>query len=318
MIHITDDFITSKMDYPKLIHALKLAFRRNDIQCPPKLSYDYQSDTSQMKNKMMLMPAWDNQCYFGIKIISATPENHTTEHAYLNGTYQLFDAQNGIPIAMMDAKLLTHIRTAATSVLATTYLAREDASSVLIIGNGNIAPHYIEAYASLENVNQIYVWGRRHEKTVELVNGCKDFDCKVTALKDFDDSIQEADIVSCISSAESPIVLGKHMGSGQHFDLAGSYTTTMIEMSVAAVGQCSVYVDNMEVTPFHAGEIQQAIQRGEMTIDDIKGSLHDLCVDDEIKRKETDNYTLFKSTGMGLEDLVLATLLYEEYIQASI
>jgi len=262
---------------------------------------------------MMLMPAWDDQKYFGIKLITATPNNTHTNHAYLNGSYLLFDAKTGIPICMMDAKLITHIRTAATSVLASQFLSRKDASSVLIIGNGNIAKHYIEAYASLENLSKIYLWGRRYKKTLDVIQVCQNVNVDLVAIEDFEDVIKSADIISCITSSEEAIILPEHLLNGQHFDLAGSYTTNMIEMSSEAIIKCGIYVDNMDVTPLHSGEIYQALEREDFTTDKILGTLYDICKDDTSKRQHKDQITVFKSTGMGLEDLVISRLIYEKY-----
>jgi len=315
MLAISDDFIKENINCQSLIKSLKAAFKKQEIRCPAKINFDYSSSQTVDNNKMMLMPAWDNQDYFGIKLITATPDNYKTAHAYLNGTYLLFDAKTGMPIASMDAKLMTHIRTAATSVLASMILAKQNARSVMIIGNGNIAAHYIDAYASIDTVDTIYIWGRRYDKSVHISDAYTEDSCHVIALKEFEETIHLVDIVSCITSAKSPIILPQHLSKNQHYDLAGSYTTDMIEMYVDAVAQCSIYVDNMEVTPTHAGELYHAIQEAKISLADIQGSLSDICNDESIDRV-SDGITLFKSTGMGLEDLVLASMIYEKYIQS--
>ena len=313
MIHIGNAFIEGALQYPALVEALRKAFRDNHISCPPKSVHQYQSDISTIDNTVLIMPAWDNHAYFGVKIISATPNNAGSSTPYLNGRYLLFDARTGIPVASLDAKLITHMRTAATSVLAASCLAKKEASSVLIIGNGRIAPHYIRAYASQSNVNQIYLWGRNHLKSLQVVEDLDEMEVSVEAVASFDSIISKVDIISCITSATSPIIQLSHVKKGQHLDLAGSFTTDMIEVATDVVAACEVYVDNRDVTPHHAGEIVQAIKDGKLDLSNIKGTLHDICQTPVSNRFNHDTISLFKSTGMAIEDLVIAKLIFEKF-----
>lgn len=313
MVSIGSEFVAEHLHYAALIGALREAFRAKQIVCPPKAIHNYRSGISDVDNTMLIMPAWDNQDYYGIKLISATPSNRNKDIPYLNGMYILFDAHTGIPAARMDAKLITHMRTAATSVLAASCLANKEASSVLIIGNGRIAPHYIRAYASQSNVNQIYLWGRNHLKSLQVVEDLDEMEISVEAVASFDSIISIVDIISCITSATTPIIQLSHVEKGQHLDLAGSFTTDMIEVATDVVAACEVYVDNRDVTPHHAGEIVQAIKEGKLDLSDIKGTLHDICQTPISNRFNQDTISLFKSTGMAIEDLVIAKMIFEKY-----
>lgn len=312
MIQIEDSFINDNIDYPSLINALREAFCDQVIECPPKEVYDYKSKKSVIDNTMLIMPAWDNDQYFGVKLIAATPSNVDCDVPYLNGLYLLFDAVTGVPYASMDAKLITHMRTAATSALGASHLAVKGASSVLVIGNGQISPHFIRAYDALPGIKEIYVWGRDYEKSERVVSSLQVVDAKVKALRDFKDKIQDVDIISCITSARSPIVYPHHLRTGQHLDLAGSFTPDMIEVSTDVVALADVYVDNHDVTPHHAGELVQAIEAGSLDASSIVGDLNMLCSDRTSKRRADAKLTLFKSTGMAIEDFVIAKLIMEK------
>jgi ornithine cyclodeaminase/alanine dehydrogenase-like protein (mu-crystallin family) len=313
---ISEEFIKENINYLELIEALKLAFREDVIQSPPKLAYNYKSSIDTEDNTLLFMPAWDNQKYFGVKLITATPNNSKVNIPYLNGLYMVFDAENGMPLINMDAKLITNMRTAATSVLAATFLAKKDASSVLIIGNGSLSPFYIEAYASLAKIDNVYLWGRNFEKSKQVVSSLNlDDTIKVQAVNDFSTLVNDVDIVSCITSSYEPIIRKEHLSNGQHFDLAGSYTEEMQEVSTEVVVDCSVYTDNLNITLEHAGELVKAIKENKIHVTDIKGDLHFLCKDDTLKRKSIDENTLFKCTGMAIEDLVIAQLIYDKHEQ---
>ncbi|WP_268224306.1 ornithine cyclodeaminase family protein [Sinomicrobium oceani] len=309
---ISNEFIKENINYPELIEALEMAFRLNTIQCPPKQTYDYKSTNSNEDNTLLFMPSWDNESHFGVKLITATP-NNKPDIPYLNGLYLLFNAENGLPLVVMDAKLITNMRTAATSVLASHFLAKNQASKVLIIGNGSLSPFYIKAYASKQNINTIYIWGRNHEKSKQVVKKLGDCSVKVEAIENFEPFIKEVDIVSCITSSHDPILYKGHISSGQHFDLAGSYAENMHEVSEDVVAACSIYTDNFDVTLKHAGELVKALKENKINISDIKGDLRFLCKDNISKRNSDEENTLFKCTGMAIEDLVIAKLVYDKY-----
>jgi len=219
-----------------------------------------------------------------------------------------------MPLVCMDAKLITNIRTAATSVLASNYLAKESTSSILILGNGSLSPFYIEAYASKSSVKIIYLWGRDFEKSKMVVSSFgADNLVKIEAIEDFEDIIKDVDIISCITSSHEPLVYKQHLSVGQHLDLAGSFTPDMHEVDTEVVVNSSIYTDNFNVTIDHSGELVKAIKEKEIYISDIKGDLMFLCKDDRLKRKYPEENTLFKCTGMAIEDLVIASLAYKEY-----
>ena len=307
---ITEEFIKENINYIELIEALKLAFREDAIQCPPKLAYDYKSAISDDDNTLLFMPAWDNQNYFGVKLITATPNNNKLNIPYLNGLYILFNAENGMPLITMDAKLITNMRTAATSVLASNFLAKKDASKVLIMGNGSLSPFYIKAYASKPTVKNVYLWGRNFEKSKQVITSLDKSDfVKVEAIEDFSNLIKDVDIISCITSSYVPLIHKEHLSSGQHLDLAGSYTEEMQEVSTEVVAECSIYTDNFNITLEHAGELVKAIKENKIEMSDIIGDLKFLCKNDTSKRKSLEENTLFKCTGMAIEDLVIANLI---------
>jgi ornithine cyclodeaminase len=314
MDFISDKFISENANFRELINELKLAFRDDIIKCPPKLAYNYKSKISKEDNILLFMPAWDNKKYIGVKLITATPNNSNNNTSYLNGIYILFNAESGFPLVTMDAKLITNMRTAATSVLASNYLAKEKASKVLILGNGNLSDFYIQAYASSSCVEAIYLWGRSFEKSKGVVASLNlDDSITIKAIESYTDIIKEMDIVSCITSSYNPLIQKEHMSEGQHFDLAGSYTEEMQEVSTDVVAECSVFTDNLNVTLEHSGELVNAIKERKLLVSDIKGDLEFLCKDDKRKRKSVNENTLFKSTGMAIEDLVIAIFIYYKY-----
>lgn len=307
MITISDEFIKKNIHFAALIEALKMGFRAKAIQSPPKSVYEYKGEANTAENTILLMPAWDNSKYIGTKLITATPYNSSIGLPYLQGIYILFDAKTGTPLAHMDAKLITSFRTAATSALAADYLAKQEAKTLLVMGNGNLAPYFIEAHASVRNYEKIYLWGRRKELSENVKKQLLHLNIEVIS----DYKGVTADVISCVTSSDEAFFDINDMLAGQHYDLSGSFTPSMHEVSSELLTKASTYCDNLDTTPFHAGEIIKAMAENNLKIEDLKGDLVMICADDNSKRKNEDEITLFKSTGMALEDLVIAGLLYE-------
>jgi len=311
---IPNEFIEREIDYPELIKAMDLSFQENKIISPPKQINEYRSNSSSLENRLLFMPAWDNEKYIGCKLITTTPDNHSRDLPYINGIYHLFDARSGKPLIAMDAKVITNLRTAATSALAASKLIRDNARSLLILGNGALAQFYIEAHQAVHHYKNIYLWGRNFIKSQMVVEGLqKSHDWDITPLPNYRDLVKEVDVISCITSAQEPLLFQKDLGVGQHLDLAGSFSHDMREVSTDVVENCSVFTDNLDTTPYHAGELVHAVSAGSFKLEDIRGDLVYLCRSSRSVRSSDTENTLFKSTGMATEDLVIATLIYDKF-----
>ncbi len=310
---ISNETIREVINYKELIIALETAFKEQQIVSPPKTMNTYAGVSGSQENTFLYMPAWENGKYVGCKLITTTPANSNTIDPYVNGVYILFDATRGKPLISMDAKLITNIRTAATSALAASKLIRPDAKSLLVLGNGAISPFFIEAHQVVHQYETIYLWGRNFDKSKQVVSQLtSDFSTKIIAIDTYKDKLKIVDVISCITSATSPLIHQSELGQGQHLDLAGSFTHDMHEVGSDVISSSSVYTDNLDTTPYHAGEIVTAVHESVFALEDIKGDLAQLCQKEGSSRRSAMETTLFKSTGMALEDLVIAGMLLEK------
>ena len=107
-----------------------------------------------------VMPAWQVGRYIGIKLVTVFPDNGTRSLPSIMGAYLLLSGKTGAPLAMIDGPALTVKRTAAASALAASYLARSDASRLLMVGTGALAPHLILAHATVRPIREVLIWGR--------------------------------------------------------------------------------------------------------------------------------------------------------------
>jgi ornithine cyclodeaminase/alanine dehydrogenase-like protein (mu-crystallin family) len=115
------------------------------------------------KGTVLIMPAWSDAGFLGIKTINIFPGNSARGLPGLHATYVLYDARTGVPLAMMDGNEITARRTAAASALGASFLARKDARRLLVLGTGRIARMLPAAHASVRSIDEVTVWNHRPE-----------------------------------------------------------------------------------------------------------------------------------------------------------
>ena len=194
---------------------------------------------------VLLMPAWTGGegSFLGCKIVTVFPDNAKLQRPSIYGSYMLMSGETGEPLAVMDGTTLTAWRTACASALAASYLAREDAAHLVMIGAGALAPHLVRAHASVRPIRRVTLWNRTRKRAVQTAFGLSVGGLEVEVSDDLEAAVREADIVSCATLSATPLVRGKWLKKGAHVDLVGAYTPKMRESDDDAIRKSRVYVD---------------------------------------------------------------------------
>jgi ornithine cyclodeaminase/alanine dehydrogenase-like protein (mu-crystallin family) len=306
---VTPEEIDRALDFPALIDALSEAFRA-DIKIPPRAHIAIPRPDAEAT--LLLMPAWTEgtaEPYVGIKSIAIFPANLARGIPSLTGSYMLLSGKTGVPLAIMDGGLLTRWRTAAASALAARFLAREDASRHLIVGAGALAPFFARAFASVRPIREISIWnrtGKRAEDTSALLRA---EGLPARAVPDLEAAVRKADIVTCLTGAEAPILHGAWLKPGAHVDLVGGFKPAMRESDDETLVRARIYLDTRHAMA-EAGDLLGPLQRGVIAESDIQGDLFELCRGEVAGRGGADEITLFKSAGTAVEDLAAAILVW--------
>ncbi len=254
----------------------------------------------------LLMPAWRVGGHLGVKTVNIFPGNGARGLPGVHAVYTLFSATTGAPLAVMDGSELTARRTAAASALAADFLARPDASRLLLVGAGRVASDVPAAmHAVRPGLHEVQVWSRRPEAAEALATKLRaqGFDAHATA--DLPAAVAQAHIVSCATLATQALVQGTWLQPGTHLDLIGSFTPAMRETDATCFARSRVYVDTEEAL-LKAGDVLQAVAEGAFRPQDLQGTLQTLCRGTAAGRQGADEITLFKSVGTALEDLAAA------------
>ncbi|WP_174544984.1 ornithine cyclodeaminase family protein [Sphingomonas asaccharolytica] len=257
---------------------------------------------------LLLMPAWSGSL-LGTKIATIHPGNSARGLPSVHSTYLLADAATGAPLALLDGNEITTRRTIAVSALAASFLAREHASDLLIVGAGRIAALAAEAFAAVRPIRTVSVWNRDAAKAERLVAELRATGFAAEAATSLEDAARRAGIVTCATPSTAPIIHGDWLQPGTHLDLIGSFTPAMREADDACFARGQIYVDTRDALA-EAGDLTGPIAAGVITVDDIRGSLADLCTGRVAGRASGDDITVFKSVGTALADLAAAAMAY--------
>jgi ornithine cyclodeaminase len=306
---VTADDIARALTFEALIETLAEAFRA-DISVPPKIAHMV-PQPSGSEAKVLVMPAWTNSGarFIGHKLVNVFPDNTQLGKPSVNASYVLMSGDTGETLAVLDGTALTLWRTAAASALAARYLAREDASHLLMVGAGALAPHLVRAHCAVRPIEQVTLWNRSRSRAVATAFALSTAGIEPVIADDLEAAVREADIVSCATLSEKPLIRGEWLKRGAHVDLVGAFTPQMREADDAAIRRARVYVDS-RANVKGSGDLAIPLKRKVIGLRDIQSDLQELCRGKKQGRRRRDEITLFKSTGVALEDLAAALLVW--------
>ena len=301
--------VASSLQYAILIEALRKAFS-SKITAPERVQHTIKNNKGSDAT-LLLMPAWKIGEHIGIKIVSVFPENTTNNMNAVHANYFLMNDNDGKPVAVMDGTELTLRRTACASALAADYLVNKNVDTLLMIGTGNLAPHMIKAHCVVRNYSRILIWGRNEEKAERLALSLNIKDKEILAKNDLKEALNVADVISCATLTQKPLIMGDWIKPGQHLDLVGAFTPDMAEADSKAIAKSKVVVDTYEGALSESGELINALKEGHIKKEHILSDLRELVLEEKNIRKDSNDITLFKSVGTALEDLAAAELVIE-------
>lgn len=261
---------------------------------------------------LAVMPIW-GATHGAVKLATLFPGNAACGLPTIQALVVLFDGRTGAPVALADGTEITRRRTAAASALAAGYLARADASRLLVIGTGALAPHLIRAHAAVRPIAEVLVWGRDPTKAAAVAASAAaaHSDLAVRAAPDLAVAAAQADLISCATAAREPVLRGAWLKAGTHVDLVGSFSPDTREADDDVMRGARIFVDTRDGALTEAGDLLIPLASGVIGPDDVVAELSDLCAGRVLGRASASEITVFKSVGAALEDLVAAELLME-------
>ena len=236
------------------------------------------------------------------KLVSVFPENDLHGIPSHQGLIGLFDESDGTPIAVMDGNYITAIRTGGSAAVATRVLARKDARVLAILGAGAQGWSHLQTFPRVRAFEEIRIASRNPERAKQLA-GTHPAGLGVAT---FEDAVRGADVVACCTDARTPIVQREWLSPGTHMSAVGG--TFGPELDRETVAACRVFVEwrgaATNPPPAGAHELQGLDPQ---TITEVG----EVIAGKKSGRQSDDELTLYKSTGLAIEDAATARLVYD-------
>ena len=239
-----------------------------------------------------VMPAYGGA--LGAKLVTFYPKNKDTHthHAMI----LLFRPETGEPLVTMDGRLITEMRTAAVSAVATDALARENVPVLAILGSGVQARSHLEALRIVRKFQEVRVWSPRNsEKFAQEFN--------VSAAASAEEAVRGADVIVVATAATTPVLRGEWLAPGAHINAVGATRPNWRELDDEVLRQARIYVESREAAMKESGDV---IAAGK-----IFAEIGEVLAGSKAGRQSGEEITLFKSVGVAVEDITAASLVYE-------
>lgn len=298
---VSADEIDAALDFPTLVEALASAFA-GGVTVPVRHHHDIARPGAGAT--LLIMPAWSDE-YLAVKSVTIYPDNEARGLTSLFGVTLLADGATGVPLAVMDGARLTSWRTAATAALASRFLSRPEASHLVMVGAGALAPFLIRAHAAVRPIRRVTLWNRTRGRAEALAEALADESFSVAVADDLEIAVRAADIVCCATLARAAFLHGAWLKSGAHLDLVGAFNMAMREADDEALRRASVFVDTPAAAT-EGGDVAAAVRDGIIDVEDIRADLAGLCRGTHPGRSDAGEITLFKAVGTAVGDFTAA------------
>jgi len=264
------------------------ALARDEVYNPLRFVLRPPDDPSLMG----LMPAHrgGDSPLWSLKTLTIFPGNSARGLDSHQGFVALFDGDTGAPTALLNAGAITAVRTAAVSGVATKLLAREDVSTLSILGTGTQAVSHLEAMQAVRSFDRVLVWSASGRS----LDGAE-------SVATAEEAIRAADVLVTATSLSEPCVQREWLKPGVHVNAVGSSIPTARELDAETMRDCALFVDRRESTVNEAGDFLLA----GLDVSQIRAELGELLLGAP-GRSSDDEITVFKSLGIAVEDLASA------------
>ena len=312
MFDISEDEIREQLDPAKVISALEDAFRHQF----PKTIIPARTHITTANGVFLVMSCHDPLSgRVGVKLVTVLNESATVDR--IQATYMLLDPVTAKPTLIIPANYLTDLRTAATSALATKFLAREDAQVLGIFGTGRQARAHAKVLPLVRNFSRILVCGTKRDKSFSFADEMSAHVNVTVEPADAATCTAQSDVLCTCTTGLTSVVEGDLIRPGTHLNLIGAFRPQCREVDSRTIQRARIVVDTYDATLAEAGDLLIPMNEGLITRKAILSDLHELISRKKTIRRSDADITVFKSVGCALEDLVTASLLQTSQIAGS-
>ncbi len=295
MPYVSDEDVRSHLDPLELIEEMEqalVAFSARRVQQPPRQLIDIDAHRGFFLSMAAAMPE-----ALGVKVVSFYPQNTASGTATHHALILLFRVETGEPLAIVDGTVITELRTAAVSAVATRLLAPPDASVLGVVGSGVQARAHVEMIRMVRPISEVRIWSPTSPNAELLAR-----EVGGTAVADAETAVRGAHVVATCTPAMEPVVAGEWLDSGTHVNAVGWNGPDSRELDDAAMASV-VVVDSRAAAAAECGDVRGS---GAVIAAELGEALEGGDVD--TLRAKT---TVFESVGLAVEDVAAAQLVWK-------
>ncbi|HJP28605.1 MAG TPA: ornithine cyclodeaminase family protein [Dehalococcoidia bacterium] len=305
-LYLTEADVTEMLDMKLALEALDEAFRARS--------------GGEVRNEPRHRLATGNG---SMNFMAATwPERGWAGHkSYVSGDFRvmLYGTHGEGLLAVIGAGRMGQVRTGAASGIATKYMARENSSSVGIIGSGYQAETQLEAVCAVRDIKAVKVFSRTAEKRENFASVMSErLGVNVEAVDSKEAAAEGMDVLVAVTSSVEPVITGDMIEPGMHINAAGNNSWMKRELDTAAIVKADlVACDDIDQTRIECGELMRAVEVGQFSWESVV-RLDRIVAGLRTARYSDDDVTLFESQGVAFEDLAVCGRLYEMAVERGI
>jgi len=293
----------------KVINVVEKAFFDFSVgmaQMPPKMYLIFK----EFDGDLRIMPSWSKKLLMaGTKIVNVHPQNPKRGLLSVMAVIVLNDPKTGMPLALMDGTWITALRTGAASAVATKYLARKNAKTLGVVGAGFQAITQVAAISKVRKLKEIVAYDIKEEAVERLAKILAKE--KIEIKKGTLEEVCQKDILVTATPSRKPVVKKEWIKPGTHINAIGADAPGKEELDPEILKEAKIVVDCLEQA-IHSGEVNVPLEKGIIKKEDIFGELGEVVSGKKPGRKREYEITIFDSTGLAIQDLYTATLVYRE------
>ena len=304
MTTLTEDDFRQRLDPARVIAAIESAFHDRY----PSTLIPTRTHMNLTGGIFLIMPCYDRAGHtLGMKLV-VVQEKPVRPEDRIQATYMLLDYQTGRPKLIIPANYLTDLRTAATSAVATKFLAREDAKTLGVFGTGRQARAHIQVLPLVRRFKRVLVCGKNSHQSREFPHAMSAEVGLPVELANARTCAAESDVICTCTTSQAPLFDGNLLRPGTHLNLVGAFQPHAREVDSTTIERARVVVDTYDGALAEAGDLLIPMREGRIARSHIAADLHELVSGQNAVRTSADEITVFKSVGCALEDLVTAEL----------
>jgi len=305
------------LDMKGTIKVVEEAFRQHGlkkVQMPSKLYLYFKNHNGDLRT----MPAYlEEQDITGVKIVNVHPDNPKKGLPTVMALVILNSTETGAPLAIMDGTYLTDMRTGAAGGIAVKHLARKNAKTVGFVGTGNQARTQLLAINEIIDIHKIKTTSTSEKQTptfkdeMELIT-----ECEISAKKTIKE-VCDCDILVTTTPSRGPILMDEWILEGTHINAIGADAPGKEELDPRILKRARVVVDDISQAS-HSGEINVPISKGLLSEKDIFCELGEVITGRKKARTKDSGVTVFDSTGLAIQDVATANMVYQKALEQKI